>query len=324
MNWTAISMFMVFVCFTLLVTRWAALRTRSASDFYTAGGGLTGMQNGLAIAGDRISAASFLGISAMMFMNGYDGLLYALGVLAGWPIILFLIAERLRNLGKYTFADVVSYRLEQTPVRLTSAFGTLTVALMYLVAQMVGAGKLIELLFGISYLYAVMLVGVLMVFYVTFGGMLATTWVQIIKAVLLLSGTSFMAFMVLKHFGFSTEAMFAGATEDDFAMAKLMSATWVQFARTGDPNGAPGRDITLFDHEDVVAGAAIGEPRTDQHAMQGLDRGIPPADGVGLLAVRELRHERGDHGIGFRSRDSAQRCNGVLFLAHCAGLEKRL
>ncbi len=211
MNWTAISMFMVFVCFTLLVTRWAALRTRSASDFYTAGGGLTGMQNGLAIAGDMISAASFLGISAMMFMNGYDGLLYALGVLAGWPIILFLIAERLRNLGKYTFADVVSYRLAQTPVRLTSAFGTLVVALMYLVAQMVGAGKLIELLFGISYLYAVMLVGVLMVAYVTFGGMLATTWVQIIKAVMLLSGTSFMAFMVLKHFGFSTEAMFASA-----------------------------------------------------------------------------------------------------------------
>ena len=211
LNWNAIGMFLVFVLFTLGVTRWAAMRTRSASDFYTAGGGMTGFQNGLAIAGDMISAASFLGISAMMFLNGYDGLLYALGVLAGWPIILFLIAERLRNLGKYTFADVVSYRLEQTPVRLTSAFGTLTVALMYLVAQMVGAGKLIELLFGISYLYAVMLVGVLMVFYVTFGGMLATTWVQIIKAVLLLSGTSFMAFMVLKHFGFSTEAMFASA-----------------------------------------------------------------------------------------------------------------
>ncbi|UVJ42258.1 cation acetate symporter [Pseudomonas sp. LS1212] len=212
LNWNAIGMFLVFVLFTLGVTRWAALRTRSTSDFYTAGGGMTGFQNGLAIAGDMISAASFLGISAMMFLNGYDGLLYALGVLAGWPIILFLIAERLRNLGKYTFADVVSYRLEQTPVRLTSAFGTLTVALMYLVAQMVGAGKLIELLFGIDYLYAVMLVGVLMVFYVTFGGMLATTWVQIIKAVMLLSGTTFMAFMVLKHFGFSTEAMFASAT----------------------------------------------------------------------------------------------------------------
>lgn len=212
LNWNAIGMFLVFVLLTLGITRWAALRTRSAKDFYTAGGGMSGLQNGLAIAGDMISAASFLGISAMMFLNGYDGLLYALGVLAGWPIILFLIAERLRNLGTYTFADVVSYRLAQTPVRLTSAFGTLTVALMYLVAQMVGAGKLIELLFGLSYLHAVMLVGLLMVCYVTFGGMLATTWVQIIKAVMLLSGTSFMAFMVLKHFGFSTEALFARAS----------------------------------------------------------------------------------------------------------------
>ena len=212
LNWNAIGMFLVFVLMTLGITRWAARRTRSASDFYTAGGDMSGLQNGLAIAGDMISAASFLGISAMMFLNGYDGLLYALGVLAGWPIILFLIAERLRNLGKYTFADVVSYRLAQTPVRLTSAFGTLSVALMYLVAQMVGAGKLIELLFGISYLYAVMLVGLLMVCYVTFGGMLATTWVQIIKALMLLSGTSFMAFMVLKHFGFSSEALFAQAS----------------------------------------------------------------------------------------------------------------
>ncbi|CAD5108928.1 cation acetate symporter [Zestomonas carbonaria] len=211
LNWHAIGMFLVFVMFTLGITRWAALRTRSASDFYTAGGGISGLQNGLAIAGDMISAASFLGISAMIFMAGYDGLLYSLGVVAAWPIILFLIAERLRNLGKYTFADVVSYRLEQTPIRITAAFGTLIVALMYLMAQMVGAGKLIELLFGISYLQAVLLVGVLMICYVTFGGMLATTWVQIIKAVLLLSGTTFMAFMVLKHFDFSTEAMFAGA-----------------------------------------------------------------------------------------------------------------
>ena len=211
LNWNAIGMFLLFVLFTLGVTRWAAMRTHSTRDFYTAGGGLSGLQNGLAIAGDMVSAASFLGISAMMFMTGFDGLLYSLGVLAGWPIILFLIAERLRNLGKFTFADVVAYRLAQTPVRITAAFGTLTVALMYLVAQMVGAGKLIELLFGISYLHAVMLVGVLMVCYVTFGGMLATTWVQIIKAVLLLSGSSFMAFMVLRHFGFSTEALFAGA-----------------------------------------------------------------------------------------------------------------
>ncbi|MCC6075618.1 cation acetate symporter [Pseudomonas sp. GCM10022188] len=213
LNWHAIGMFLLFVLFTFGITRWAAQRTRSTSDFYTAGGGLTAGQNGLAIAGDMVSAASFLGISAMMFATGFDGLLYALGVLAGWPIILFLIAERLRNLGKFTFADVVAYRLGQTPVRITAAFGTLTVALMYLVAQMVGAGKLIELLFGIDYLYAVLLVGVLMVFYVTFGGMLATTWVQIVKAVLLLSGTTFMAFMVLKHFGFSTEAMFAGAAK---------------------------------------------------------------------------------------------------------------
>ncbi len=148
----------------------------------------------------------------MMFLNGYDGLLYALGVAAGWPIMLFLIGERLRNLGKYTFDDVVFYRLEQTPVRLTLAFGNLIVALMYRVAQMVVAGKLIELPFGIDYLHAAMPVGVLMVFYVTFGGMLATTWVQIIKAVMLLFGTSFMAFMVFQHFGYSTEVIFAGAT----------------------------------------------------------------------------------------------------------------
>ena len=211
LNWHAIGMFLVFVLFTLGITRWASMRTKSTSDFYTAGGGITGLQNGLAIAGDMVSAASFLGISAVIFMAGYDGMLYSLGVVAAWPIILFLIAERLRNLGKYTFADVVSYRLEQTPIRITSAFGTLIVALMYLTAQMVGAGKLIELLFGITYLQAVSIVGVLIICYVTFGGMLATTWVQIIKAVLLLSGATFMAVMVLRHFNFSTEEMFAQA-----------------------------------------------------------------------------------------------------------------
>nr|WP_224079599.1 cation acetate symporter [Cupriavidus laharis] len=211
LNWSAIVMFMLFVLFTLGITRWAARRTRSASDFYAAGGGLTGFQNGLAIAGDMVSAASFLGISAMMFDKGYDGLIYALGVVAGWPIILFIVAERLRNLGRYTFADVVSYRLSQKPVRITAAFGTLTVVIMYLVAQMVGAGKLIELLFGTSYESAVVVVGLLMVLYVLFGGMLATTWVQIIKAVLLLGGVTFMAIMVLSNFGYSPEAMFAGA-----------------------------------------------------------------------------------------------------------------
>ncbi len=211
MNWHAIGMFVLFVLFTLGITRWAARRTRTASDFYAAGGGLTGFQNGLAIAGDMVSAASFLGISAMMFDKGFDGLIYALGVVAGWPIILFIVAERLRNLGKYTFADVVAYRLQQRPVRITAAFGTLTVSIMYLVAQMVGAGKLIQLLFGTSYLSAVLVVGVLMVLYVMFGGMLATTWVQIIKAILLLGGTTFMAYEVLAHFGFSLDALFAEA-----------------------------------------------------------------------------------------------------------------
>ncbi|RWA49704.1 cation acetate symporter [Cupriavidus sp. UYMSc13B] len=213
LNWSAIVMFLLFVLFTLGITRWAARRTRSASDFYAAGGGLSGFQNGLAIAGDMVSAASFLGISAMMFDKGYDGLIYALGVVAGWPIILFIVAERLRNLGRYTFADVVSYRLAQKPVRITAACGTLTVVIMYLVAQMVGAGKLIELLFGTSYESAVVIVGLLMVLYVMFGGMLATTWVQIIKAALLLGGVTFMAVMVLAYFGFSPEAMFAGAAK---------------------------------------------------------------------------------------------------------------
>jgi cation/acetate symporter len=152
LNWSAIGMFVLFVLVTLAITTWAARRTRSASDFYAAGGGLSGFQNGLAIAGDMVSAASFLGISAMIFDKGFDGLIYALGVVAGWPIILFIIAERLRNLGKYTFADVVSYRLAQTPVRVAASFGTLTVTIMYLVAQMVGAGKLIQLLFGTRFL----------------------------------------------------------------------------------------------------------------------------------------------------------------------------
>jgi len=213
LNWHAIGMFMVFVLFTLGITRWAALRTHSAADFYTAGGGISGWQNGLAIAGDMISAASFLGISAIIFIGGFDGMLYSLGIVAAWPVILFLIAERLRNLGTYTFADVVSYRLEQIPIRITAAVGTLVVALAYLMAQMVGAGKLIELLFGISYTQSVILVGVLMVCYVSFGGMLATTWVQIIKAVMLLAGGTFMAFMVLQYFGFSIDAMFTGAAE---------------------------------------------------------------------------------------------------------------
>ncbi len=212
-NWVAIIMFAIFVAATLWITKWAAGRTRSASDFYTAGGGITGFQNGLAIAGDYMSAASFLGISAMVMATGFDGIIYSVGFLVGWPIITFLMAERLRNLGKFTFADVAGYRFQQTPIRAFAASGTLVVVAFYLIAQMVGAGALIKLLFGLDYWIAVVLVGVLMMVYVLFGGMTATTWVQIIKACLLLAGVTFMAFMVLAQFGFSPEALFAKGVE---------------------------------------------------------------------------------------------------------------
>ena len=212
-NIPAIVMFFIFVAATLYITFWAAKQNKSTKDFYTAGGGISGFKNGLAIAGDYMSAASFLGISAMVYTTGYDGLIYSTGFLVGWPIVLFLIAERLRNLGKFTFADVAAYRLKQKPVRMFAASGTLLVVIIYLIAQMVGAGKLIELLFGLDYMYAVIIVGVLMVLYVLFGGMLATTWVQIIKAVMLLSGATFMAIMVLKMANFSPEVMFTKAVE---------------------------------------------------------------------------------------------------------------
>lgn len=208
-NWTAIGMFAVFVVLTLFITKWAAGRTKSAADFYTAGGGITGFQNGLAIAGDYMSAASFLGISAAVMASGFDGLIYSIGFLVGWPILTFLMAERLRNLGKFTFADVAAFRFEQTPVRMFAAISTLVVVAFYLIAQMVGAGQLIKLLFGLEYWVAVVIVGGLMMIYVLFGGMTATTWVQIIKACLLLGGASFMAFMVMSAYGFSFERLFA-------------------------------------------------------------------------------------------------------------------
>jgi cation/acetate symporter len=213
MNISAIVMFLIFVSGTLGITYWAAKRTKSAKDFYTAGGGITGFQNGMAIAGDYMSAASFLGISGLVYLKGYDGLIYSIGFLVGWPIILFLIAEPLRNLGKYTFADVASYRLRQTPIRTLAAFGSIATVILYLIAQMVGSGKLIQLLFGLNYEIAVILVGVLMVLYVTFGGMLATTWVQIIKAFLLLSGATFMAIAVMAHYDFNFGSLFAKAVE---------------------------------------------------------------------------------------------------------------
>ncbi len=213
LNMAAIIMFLLFVGGTLLITYWAAKKTKTAKDFYTAGGGISGFQNGMAIAGDYMSAASFLGISGLVYLKGYDGLIYSIGFLVGWPIILFLIAEPLKNLGKYTFTDVAAYRLQQTPIRILAASGSIATVILYLIAQMVGSGKLIELLFGLQYEAAVILVGVLMILYVTFGGMLATTWVQIIKAFLLLSGATFMAVAVMLHYDFSFNALFQAAVD---------------------------------------------------------------------------------------------------------------
>jgi cation/acetate symporter len=242
-NWTAIGMFGLFVLGTLFITKWAASKTKSAADFYTAGGGITGFQNGLAIAGDYMSAASFLGISAAVMVAGYDGLIYSIGFLVGWPVITFLMAERLRNLGKFTFADVAAFRFKQAPVRIFAASGTLVVVAFYLIAQMVGAGQLIKLLFGLEYWMAVAIVGSLMMVYVLFGGMTATTWVQIIKACLLLGGASFMALSVLWHFGFSPEAMFAGAVKVKTDLALKDGQTAQAAASIGQSIMGPGNFV---------------------------------------------------------------------------------
>ncbi|MDO8459134.1 MAG: cation acetate symporter [Burkholderiaceae bacterium] len=239
-NWVAIGMFGTFVVATLFITKWAAGRTKSAADFYTGGGGITGFQNGLAIAGDYMSAASFLGISAAVMAAGYDGLIYSIGFLVGWPVITFLMAERLRNLGKFTFADVAGYRFQQTPIRVFAASGTLVVVAFYLIAQMVGAGSLIKLLFGLEYWMAVVIVGALMMIYVLFGGMTATTWVQIIKACLLLAGVSFMAFMVMAQFGFSFEALFARGVEVKALIATNSGKTPEEATKIGLAIMGPG------------------------------------------------------------------------------------
>ena len=252
-NWTAISLFVGFVALTLGITKWAAARTRSAADFYTAGGSITGFQNGLAIAGDYMSAASFLGITAAVMANGYDGLIYSIGFLVGWPVITFLMAERLRNLGKFTFADVAGYRFQPGPIRAFAASGTLIVVAFYLIAQMVGAGQLIKLLFGLDYWVAVVLVGALMMVYVIFGGMTATTWVQIIKACMLLSGVTFMAFMVLAQFNFSPEALFAKGVEVKAAIAQAGGASPEEAAKKGLAIMSPGGFI-----KDPVSAISFG------------------------------------------------------------------
>ena len=221
-NVSAIAMFLVFVVATLGITKWAAGKTKSTADFYTAGGGITGFQNGLAIAGDYMSAATLLGLTSMVYFKGYDGFIYAVCFFIGWPIILFLIAERLRNLGKFTFADIASYRLDQNRIRTFAAIGSLTVVCFYLIVQMVGAGQLIQLLFGLEYNTAVTVVGILMMVYVTFGGMTATTWVQIIKACLLLGGGISLMLLTLAQFGWSFENLFVKAIESHKAGEKLM------------------------------------------------------------------------------------------------------
>ncbi|CAM5352509.1 cation acetate symporter [Thauera mechernichensis] len=223
LNFHAIGMFFVFVVLTLGITYWAASRTKLTADFYTAGGGITGFQNGLAIAGDYMSAATLLGLTAMMYMQGVNAYIYMLSFFVGWPIILFLMAERLRNLGKFTFADITAYRLNQGKVRTMAAVSSLTVVCFYLVAQMVGAGQLIKLLFGLDYNIALVVVGALMMIYVTFGGMVATTWVQIIKAVMLLIGGTTVGVLAFSQFGFSFDELTTRAMEVHKLGAKLLS-----------------------------------------------------------------------------------------------------
>ena len=207
LNYHAIGMFFAFVLLTLGITYWAARRTKSTADFYTAGGGITGLQNGLAIAGDYMGAATLLGLTAMIYLQGVDAYFYMMGFFVGWPIVLFLMAERLRNLGKFTFADITAYRLSQGKVRTMAAISSLSVVSLYLVAQMVGAGQLIKLLFGLDYNVALFVIGALMMVYVTFGGMVATTWVQIIKACLMLAGGTAVMLLAFQQFDFSYEKL---------------------------------------------------------------------------------------------------------------------
>ena len=221
-NWHAIIMFCLFVCMTMGITYWASSRTKSTADFYTAGGGITGFQNGLAIAGDYMSAATLLGLTAMVYTQGYDGYIYMLAFFAGWPIILFLMAERLRNLGKFTFSDITAYRLDQGKVRTMAAISSLVVVCFYLIAQMVGAGQLIKLLFGLEYNVAIFAVGILMMVYVTFGGMVATTWVQIIKACMLLAGGTLVMVLAFSQFNFSFATLIEKASSVHKLGAKLM------------------------------------------------------------------------------------------------------
>jgi len=233
-NATAIVFFLLFVALTLVITWWAARHTHTTEDFFAAGRRISGRQNGFALAGDYMSAASFLGIAGLVASSGFDGLIYSTGWLVGWPVLLFLIAEPLRNLGRFTATDVVSFRLRQRPVRIAAAFGSLAVIALYLIAQMVGAGNLIRLMFGVSYETAVLIVGAVMLAYVLFGGMIATTWVQIVKAALLLGGAALLALLVLLKFGLNPLRLFAAAAaqygDGVLAPGRLISNPWDAFS----------------------------------------------------------------------------------------------
>src|SRR5579884_4197246 len=206
---TALLLFLVFIVITLVITYWAAKQSSGASAFFTANRQITGWQNGLAVAGDYMSAASFLGIAGMIAFQGYDGFMYSVGFLVAYLTVLLIVAEPLRNAGKYTMADVLAYRLRPRPVRAVASLSTITVSTFYLIAQMVGAGGLVKVLLpGITYNVAVCCVGVLMIVYVVFGGMIATTWVQIVKAVLLMSGSVFLSVLVMSRFHFSFTEFF--------------------------------------------------------------------------------------------------------------------
>src|SRR5918996_3594875 len=218
-NTTALPIFGVILAITLGITYWASKRTTGTTSFWAADRGITGAQNGFAIAGDYMSAASFLGIAGLIFLFGFDGFLYSVGFLVAFLIVLYLLAERMRNSGKFTMADVLSFRLNERPARVAAATGTLVVAGFYLIAQMVGAGALIQALVGINFNLAVLLTGGFMLIYVVFGGMLATTWVQIIKAVLLMSATIVLSLFVLGKIGWNPVDLFnrAEAQSDDGA-----------------------------------------------------------------------------------------------------------
>jgi cation/acetate symporter len=210
-NVEALVIFGVVLGITMAITYWASKRTHNATEFWAAGRAITGPQNGFAIAGDYMSAASFLGIAGLIFLYGYDGFLYSVGFLVAFLTVLFLLAERMRNAGRFTIADVLAFRLRQRPARMSAALGTLAVAAFYLIAQMVGAGALITALVGIDYNLAIFLTGAFMLVYVIFGGMIATTWVQIVKAVLLMTGATVMSVFVLERVGFDPFELFRRA-----------------------------------------------------------------------------------------------------------------